>query len=233
MHRILYVQVLAAIALGISMRMRMTVMSRRIVLLFVFGITVSLLAQEPALPDDLVTALRAGKLVILLRHGSTVSDQTDRVPFDFDDITAQRNLNDKGKALARSFGDALREIGVPVGQVFTSKFNRAYETATLAGLTNIERTDDLTLAYGPNGLVVSPEENDRRAETFRKRLMTAPAPGTDTILITHQPNIVDALGKDWSDVKEGEALIFRPEQDAFRLVARIPIERWPQLASGK
>jgi broad specificity phosphatase PhoE len=208
-------------------------MSRRIVLLFVFCITVGLLAQEPALPDDLVTALRAGGLVILLRHGGTVSDQTDRVPFDFDDITAQRNLNDGGKALARSFGDALREIGVPVGKVFTSKFNRAYETATLAGFTQIERIDDLTLAYGPNGLVVSPEENDRRAQALRARLMTAPTPGTDTIMITHQPNIVDALGKDWSDVKEGEALVFRPENSAFTLVARVPIERWPQLANSK
>jgi broad specificity phosphatase PhoE len=208
-------------------------MSRRIVLLFVFCITVGLLAQEPALPDDLVTALRAGGLVILLRHGGTVSDQTDRVPFDFDDITAQRNLNDGGKALARSFGDALREIGVPVGKVFTRKFNRAYETATLAGFTQIERIDDLTLAYGPNGLVVSPEENDRRAQALRARLMTAPVPGTDTIMITHQPNIVDALGKDWSDVKEGEALVFRPEKGAFTLVARVPIERWPQLANSK
>jgi histidine phosphatase superfamily protein (branch 1) len=211
----------------------MSVMSRRIAILFVFGITAGLLAQEPALPDELVTTLRAGGLVILLRHGGTVSDQTDRVPFDFDDITAQRNLNDQGKALARSFGDALREIGVPVGKVFTSKFNRAYETATLAGLTNIERVDDLTLAYGPNGLVVPPEENDRRAEALRKRLMTPPAPGTDTIMITHQPNIVDALGNGWSDVKEGESLVFRPEKGAVRFVARIPIERWPQLAGGK
>ena len=166
-------------------------------------------------------------------HGSTFSDQTDGVPFDFDDPTAQRNLNDKGKALARSFGDALREIGVPVGKVFTSKFNRAYETATLAGFKPIERTDDLTLTYGPNGLVMPLDENNRRAEALRKMLTIAPTSGTNTILITHQPNIVDALGKDWSDVREGEALVFRPEKGTFTLVARIPIEEWPQLVSGK
>jgi hypothetical protein len=44
-------------------------------------------------------------------------------------------------------------------------------------------------------------------------LGTAPPPGTNTILITHNPNIIDALGKDWLDVKEGEASIFRPEND--------------------
>ena len=36
-------------------------------------------------------------------------------------------------------------------------------------------------------------------------LGTAPKWGLNTILITHKPNIVDALGRDWFDVKEGEA----------------------------
>lgn len=64
-------------------------------------------------------------------------------------------------------------------------------------------------------------------------LTTALMSGTNTILITHQPNIVDALGKDFSDVKEGEALVFRPENGTFTLIARIPIEAWSQLARGK
>jgi broad specificity phosphatase PhoE len=213
--------------------MMVSVMSRRVAVFIALGVAAGLLTQKPAPANDLVTSLRSGGFVILMRHGSTFSDQTDRVPFDFDDPTAQRNLNDKGKALARSFGDALREIGVPVGKVFTSKFNRAYETATLAGFKPIERTDDLTLTYGPNGLVMSPDENNRRVEALRKLLTIAPTPGTNTILITHQPNIVDALGKDWSDVREGEALVFRPEKGTFTLVARIPIEEWPQLVSGK
>jgi broad specificity phosphatase PhoE len=207
--------------------------SRRIAIFLAFAVAASLFTPKPTTANDLLTALRSGGFVILLRHGATVSDQTDRVPFDFYDIAAQRNLNDKGKALAHSFGDALRESGIPVGKVFSSRFNRAYETATLAGFKTIERTDDLTLAYGPNGLVISPDENKRRAEALRKMLTIAPMPGTNTILITHQPNIVDALGKDFSDVKEGEALVFRPENGTFTLIARIPIEAWPQLARGK
>jgi len=211
----------------------MSMMSRRIVIFLAFAVAASLFTLKPTPANDLLTALRSGGFVILLRHGATVSDQTDRVPFDFDDITAQRNLNDQGKALARSFGDALREASVPVGKVFTSRLNRAYETATSAGFKSIERTDDLTLAYGPNGLVISPDENKRRAEALREMLTIPPMLGTNTILITHQPNIVDALGKDFSDVKEGEALVFRPEKGTFTLIARIPIEAWPQLARGK
>ena len=32
-----------------------------------------------------------------------------------------------------------------------------------------------------------------------------PKEGKNTFPITHKPNIIDALGKDWFDVKEGEA----------------------------
>jgi hypothetical protein len=32
---------------------------------------------------------------------------------------------------------------------------------------------------------------------------------------------VDALGKDWFDVKEGEASIFRPEGSKYQLIARV------------
>src|SRR6202051_4908037 len=147
---------------------------------------------------DIAQALRAGDLVIVVRHGATFPDQADTDPFNFDNIAAQRNLNDKGKALAKAFGDALRQAGVPVGKVYTSKYNRAYETAVLAGFKGIEKTADLT----EGGLVEPPNENNRRAEAFRKMLAPAPKAGTNTILITHHQNILAALGKDWFDVKE-------------------------------
>jgi broad specificity phosphatase PhoE len=188
-------------------------------------------APQPAAADDadVVKALRAGGLVIALRHGATFPDQADTDPFNFDNIAGQRNLNDNGKALAKAFGDALRQAAIPVGKVYTSKFNRAYETAVVAGFRDIEKTADLT----EGGLVVSPSENSRRAGAFRKLLGTAPSPGVNTILITHKPNIVDALGKDWFDVKEGEASIFRPENGSYRLVARVQMDEWPRLAASR
>jgi phosphohistidine phosphatase SixA len=192
---------------------------------------ISLPAPISAAADDkdVASALRAGGLVIVVRHGATFPDQADTDPFHPDNIAAQRNLNDKGKALAKAFGDALRQIGVPVGKVYTSLFNRAYETAVLAGFSDIEKTADLT----EGGLVVSPNENNRRADALRNMLGTAPRAGTDTIIITHKPNIVDALGKDWFDVKEGEASIFRPENGRYQLIARVQMDEWPRLAAAK
>jgi broad specificity phosphatase PhoE len=173
--------------------------------------------------------LQAGGLTILVRHCATNSNETDAVPFDFADISKQRNLNEKGKEQARAFGDAIRKAGIPVGKVYTSQFNRAYETATLAGLTGIEKIPDLS-SGGPTGPTVTPEESNRRANALRALISRVPAKGTNTVLVTHHPNIVDALGKDWSDVAEGEVSIFKPEDGKYALIARVRIEEWQSIA---
>jgi phosphohistidine phosphatase SixA len=178
---------------------------------------------------DIAQMLRAGGFIIVVRHGATFPDRADTDPLNFGNVAAQRNLNDKGKVLAKAFGDAVRRVGIPVGKVYTSKYNRAYETAVIAGFKDIEKTTDLT----EGGLVVSPNENNRRIEAFHKMLGTAPQPGTNTILITHKPNIVDGLGKDWFDVKEGEASLFRPENGSYKLVVRVQMEEWPYIAAAK
>src|SRR6516162_721462 len=177
---------------------------------------------------QLVQSLRAGGYNIVVRHGATFSHQADTDPFNFANVEKQRNLNDRGKELAKAFGDAIRRAGLPVGEVYTSKFNRAYETAVLAGFEDIEQTIDLT----EGGLVVTPDENNRRAEAFRKMLAQVPDKGKNNFLITHKPNIVDALGKDWFDVKEGEASIFKPKGDKYELVARIQMDDWPKLVAA-
>src|SRR6202040_2936729 len=212
----------------------MFTLSRRTITALVvsFGLSAMLGTAVPrsAAADnmEIARALRAGGLVLVVRHGATFPDQADTDPLNFENIAAQRNLTDKGKALAKAFGDSLRQVGIPVGKVYTSKYNRAYETAVVAGFKDIEKTADLT----EGGLVVSPNENSRRVEAFHKMLGTAPKPGTNTILITHKPNIVDALGKDWFDVKEGEAAVFRPENGGYKLVARVQMDEWPRIAGA-
>jgi phosphohistidine phosphatase SixA len=195
-----------------------------------FSVLLSLaVGVSAARADDkeIAQALRGGGLVLVVRHGATFPDQADTDPLNFDNIAAQRNLNDKGKALAKASGDALRQAGVPIGKVYTSKYNRAFETAVIAGFPDIEKTADLT----EGGLIVSPNENTRRAEAFRKMLTVAPKDHTNTILISHQPNIIAALGKDWFDVKEGETSIFRPVDGGYKLIARIQMDEWPRIAT--
>ena len=135
------------------------------------AVSMPIASAQASLQDaDVAKALRAGDLVMVVRHGATFPDQADTDPTNFDNIAAQRHLNDKGKALAKAFGEAIRQAGVPVGKVYTSKFNRAYETAVIAGFKDIEKTTDLT----EGGLIVSPNENNRRADAFRKMIATPP-----------------------------------------------------------
>src|SRR5438270_12266018 len=61
-------------------------------------------AQTPVDDATLARALRAGGHVILIRHGATFNDQADTDPFNLDNVAAQRQLNDKGKALPRACG---------------------------------------------------------------------------------------------------------------------------------
>ena len=212
-----------------------TVLTAHVGLAILASLVVSASAQPAQRPEqttsiantsELAEALRSGGHVILVRHGATFSNQADTDPFNLANVAKQRKLNDKGKELAKAFGAAIRAAGVPIGEVYTSQFNRAYETAVLAGFKDIETTADLS----EGGLVVSPDENNRRAKALRDMLGKAPDKGKNIILITHKPNIVDALGKDWFDVKEGEASIFKPEAGKYRLIARVQMEDWPKIA---
>jgi hypothetical protein len=54
---------------------------------------------------DIAQMLRAGGFIIVVRHGATFPDQADTDPLNFGNVAAQRNLNDKGKALAKAFGE--------------------------------------------------------------------------------------------------------------------------------
>jgi len=208
----------------------MTSLTRRLsVVTILAGLALGLPQAARADDGQLMKTLRAGDNVILVRHGATYSNQADLDPFHLDNVAAQRTLTDKGKALAKGFGEALRAAELPIGDVYTSRFDRAYQTAALAGLQGIETSTDIS----EGGLVVTTDENNRRAAALKAMLATPPKPATNTIIVTHRPNILDALGKDWFDVREGEASIFQVENGTPRLIARVQMDEWARIVSAK
>ena len=188
----------------------------------------ALLIPTPAFPQqrasdtELAEALRGGGHVIVFRHGATFADQADTDPLNPDNIAKQRQLNAKGEEAAKALGEAFRQIGVPVSKAISSQFNRAYQTAKLAGFADVEKSADVT----EGGLVVTLNENNRRAAAFRKLASTVPPAGTNVVIVSHKPNVIDAFGKDWFEIKEGETSIFKPEGNGFALVARVTIDQW-------
>ena len=185
-------------------------------------------AQSPSTPEW-IAALRSGGHVIVFRHGATHNDQADTDPFNMQNVDKQRQLNDQGRALAKSIGAAMHTMKIPVGQVYTSQFYRAVETGKLLGFGTGTATADIT----EGGLIVSPNENNRRMQALRALIGTAPPAGTNVVIVTHKPNILDALGKDWFDVREGEASIFKPDgKGGFTPVERVIAADWAKLAQA-
>jgi len=204
----------------------MTIACRAAVSLAVVLITVAAWAQSATSLDDLLTTLRAGGQVIVVRHGATHADQADTDPLNLENVAKQRQLNDKGRADARSMGEALKRAGIPIGRVYSSRFQRAVETARLIAGKEPEATNDVT----EGGQVVSPNENARRMQALRAMAARVPEPGTNTLIVTHKPNILDAFGKDWFDIREGEASVFKPDgSGAYTLVGRVQIAQWATL----
>jgi phosphohistidine phosphatase SixA len=171
----------------------------------------------------LAETMKQGGYVIVFRHGATNRDQADTDPLNPDNVAKQRVLSDAGRDVARQVGEAFKSLHIPLGKVYTSKFNRAVETGKLISSVDVTPTLDVT----EGGLVVTPIENDRRAEALKKMAATPPEAEKNTLIVTHKPNILDAFGKDWFDVKEGEASIFRPDGSGKTvLMARVQATDW-------
>ena len=185
--------------------------------------------QSALSEEEWINALRSGGHVIVIRHGATPPDQADTDPLHLENIDKQRQLNDSGRAQARSIGEAMRKRKIPVGEVYTSMFNRAVETGKLLGFGEVKPSLD----FAEGGLVVTSIENNRRAQALPKLVATPPPPGTNVIVVTHRPNILDAFGKDWFEVKEGEASIFKPDgAGGYKLVVRLQADDWSKLAQA-
>jgi phosphohistidine phosphatase SixA len=166
---------------------------------------------------------------MVIRHGATPTDQADTDPLHLENIDKQRQLNDSGRAQARSIGEAMRKLRIPVGEVYTSMFNRAVETGKLLGFGEVKPSID----FAEGGLVVTSIESNRRAQALRKLVGTPPMPGTNVVIVTHRPNILDAFGKDWFEVKEGETSIFKPEgTGGYNLIVRLRADEWGKLAQA-
>ena len=185
--------------------------------------------QSALSEEEWINALRSGGHVIVIRHGATPPDQADTDPLHLENIDKQRQLNDAGRAQAQSIGAAMRKLKIPVGEVYTSMFNRAVETGKLLGFGEVKPSID----FAEGGLVVTSIENNRRAQALRKLAAALPPPGTNVIVVTHRPNILDAFGKDWFEVKEGEASIFKPDgAGGYKLIARLQANDWSKLAQA-
>src|SRR5207237_1057120 len=89
----------------------------------------------------LVSVVKQGGYVIVLRHGATNRDQADTDPLNFDNVAKQRVLSTQGREHAKQLGEAFKTLQIRFGQVYTSKFNPAHLAET--DLQSLERLAEL------------------------------------------------------------------------------------------
>jgi hypothetical protein len=185
--------------------------------------------------DGLVASLKSGGYVIVFRHGATDDSQKDVYPFKFDDMSAQRQLNDKGRAVARDLGAALTKLGVPVGEVYTSRLNRAVETGRLIGGKDVTPVDELTdSGAGSASAMANPDgKNAKAGRAVRDLVNVPPKAGVNKLAVTHKTNVTDAFGKEFADIREGEALVYKTSASGpATFVARVQANEWIALAGS-
>ena len=179
--------------------------------------------------SKIVPMLKQGGYVLVLRHGATDDSQKDVYPFVFDDMKKQRQLSDQGRKVARQMGVAIKALGIPIGQIYSSKLNRAIETGSLVCPAHITPVSELTdSGAGSASAMANPNgANTKIGDAIRALVNKPPAMGTNNLLVTHKPNIADAFGKELADVKEAETLIYRPNPSGPpTLVGRVQASEW-------
>ena len=169
----------------------------------------------------LVKALQAGGKVIVMRHASSPGDIPARP--NPDNVPPERQLDEKGRTTAAAMGDSLRRLKIPIGEVLTSPAYRARETARLARLPNPRALAQL--GEGPQSMQGAVDR--AQTEWLQKKVKELPR-GTNTLLVTHVPNMTAALPDEIPAVLQGEVLVFAPDgKGSAPVVGRIKIEEWP------
>ncbi|HMF14350.1 MAG TPA: histidine phosphatase family protein [Gemmataceae bacterium] len=175
----------------------------------------------------LVTALREGGFVIVMRHASSPEQPPDKEHVRPENVNGERQLDDVGRSTAAAMGRAFGDLGIPVGVVFSSPAFRARETARLAQWTNVVPSPEL----GDNGQGMARVVPADQTAWLQQRVTLRPR-GTNTILVTHLPNISRAFPASSAGLTDGEALIFSPDgKGGAAVVARVKIDEWPRLGS--
>jgi phosphohistidine phosphatase SixA len=174
-------------------------------------------------PDALAASLKQGGYVIVMRHASSPREAPDAKTANKDNTKLERQLDDTGRTTAAAMGKALRDLKIPIGDVLTSPTYRALETVRLAQLPSLKAQEEL----GDGGQSMQAVA-EAQATWLRERIKQMPK-GTNTLLITHMPNIARAF-PDWGAVADGEAVVVGPDgKGGVGPLGRIKIEEWPRL----
>lgn len=176
---------------------------------------------------EVIGLLRQGGYVIAMRHASSPRTPPDAASASAGNSKGERELDANGLSTARAMGDALRSLDIRIGTVLTSPTFRALQTVEALGLEPTREVAEL----GDGGRGMAPDTEGRRSEWLSNEVAERPKAGTNTLLVTHSPNLMGAFGDAARGMADGEALVLMPQDGRATVVGRIKIEQWPEAAA--
>ena len=178
--------------------------------------------------SELVAALKQGGYVIVMRHANSPQVRPDPAIVAAGNTRGERQLNENGHKTARAMGQALKALRVPIGTVLSSPTFRTLETVRDLDVGNA--TTFNLLGDGSEGYEYSSFEDSARF--IRVRITEMPRAGTNTLIVTHVPNMEQAFGDGYS-IDEGQVVIVKPDGSTGTPVGTIKIDEWPRLVAGR
>jgi len=174
----------------------------------------------------LIEKLQQGGLNIFFSH--SITPGKDPAKFNppnerpFDCSSGSRQLNDEGREQSRRIGQRIKELNIPIGEVYSSSFCRCEETAKLA-FDRLTTTDWLVVRPG----VFKPDLDRALRSIPTKGFFKKVPSGKNNVFVGHGVTFTQGvLSSDWGltqariFLEEGEAAVFEPG-DKPRMLGKI------------
>ena len=173
------------------------------------------LATLPARASEaLWRALAQPGHVAMMRH-ATAPGTGDPPGFQLGECATQRNLDESGRAEARTLGERFRAAGIVRARILSSRWCRCLETPRLLELGPVE-----TAAGALDSFFGRDTERPDSDAALRRLLAGLPRGGGPVVLVTHQVNATALTG---AVPRPGEIIVLRLEGDGtVATIGRIP-----------
>ncbi len=180
--------------------------------------------QDKLSGAELLSALQEGGHIIYFRHAQTEKDYADQVTANVNDCSTQRMLSEVGWQQAKAIKEGFAENSIPVGQVISSQFCRAWQTADLA-FGKYEKNPALNF---PKAEEYTEAQVAQMKTNVMPMLSAQPEGGTNTVIVGHD-DIFEAATGIYPD-PQGMAYVLTPDGNGgFEIIANMLPEEWSQL----
>jgi phosphohistidine phosphatase SixA len=176
--------------------------------------------------SHLLSELQTGGYTVLFNHTMTNPAEIDSPGYQVDLhwCWMQKNLTSEGMEQARFLGGAIQFLGINFDVILCSPMCRTKEsTRQMFGQDSTEHD------IFKSSFVWLQDDTDFFADR-RTRLGTILGAGHNTVIVTHADLIAEMTGMNKDEIKEGDAVVFRPLGSGnYEIVAHLTTDSWSQM----